>query len=47
MTHYGVMWMARALAIQYGDGHSINAFWQASQFWYNRLGKVDNYHITK
>ena len=40
MVYFGLKWMARGLAIQYGDGQSNNAFWLSDMYWYNRLGKV-------
>ena len=38
--HWGVIFMARALAIQYGDCDSLVQFWADAMHWYNRLNKV-------
>ena len=40
MIFYGLLYIARALATQYGDGKALNEFWKESLYWYNRLGKV-------
>ena len=41
MVHFGVMFMGRALAIQYGDGLALTEFWRAGMHWFNLLKKVD------
>ena len=41
MIFHGVTFLARGLAIQYGDGLANNAFWQAHMYFYNLLGKVE------
>ena len=41
MVFFGLTWMARGLAIQYGDGLANNAFWLSDMYWYNRFGKVN------
>ena len=43
MTFFGLLYCARALATQYGDGEALLEFWKESLYWYNRLGKVRNY----
>ena len=40
MVHFGVMFMGRALAIQYGDGLALTEFWRAGMHWFNVLKKV-------
>ena len=35
-----MIFMARALAIQYGDCDSLVQFWADAMHWYNRLNKV-------
>ena len=40
MTFFGLVYMARGLALQYGDGLSNNEFWRESIYFYNRFGKV-------
>lgn len=42
MTFFGLLYCARALATQYGDGEALLEFWKESLYWYNRLGKVRN-----
>ena len=42
MTFFGLLYCARALATQYGDGEALLEFWKESLYWYNRLGKVGN-----
>ena len=42
MTFFGLLYCARALATQYGDGEVLLEFWKESLYWYNRLGKVGN-----
>ena len=40
MIFFGLVYMARGLALQYGDGLSNNEFWRESIYFYNRFGKV-------
>jgi hypothetical protein len=39
-VHFGLMFLARKLAIQYGDGQAITGFWKDSLHWTHRLQKV-------
>ena len=40
MIHWGIIFEARALAIQYGDGECLVEFWRDSLHWYNLRKKV-------
>ena len=40
MIDSGVMLLGRRMAVEYGDGESILAFWRDSQHVFNLLGKV-------
>lgn len=40
MIFFALVYRARSLAIQYGDGSSGIEFWRHSLYWYNKLGKV-------
>ena len=40
MVDYGLSYEARRLAIQYGDGAAILAFWKDDIYWYTRSAKV-------
>ena len=40
MLDYGLSYEARRLAIQYGDGAAILAFWKDDIYWYTRSAKV-------
>ena len=41
MIAYGIKYMSKNLAIQYGDGQANNVYWQDAIFWYNRQNKVN------
>ena len=40
MLDYGLSYEGRRLAIQYGDGAAILAFWKDDIYWYTRSAKV-------
>ena len=40
MLDYGLAYKGRRLAIQYGDGAAILAFWKDDIYWYTRSAKV-------
>ena len=40
MIYYGLIGLARAMAIRYGDGLANVEFWKESLYWYNLHGKV-------
>ena len=44
MIYYGLIAMARSMAIQYGDGLANVQFWKESLYWYNLFGKVVMMH---
>ena len=46
MTFYGLMYMARYMACQYGDGLSNAEFWKSDIYLYNLKGKVKNHILT-
>ena len=40
MVDYGLSYEGRRLAIQYGDGAAILAFWKDDLYWYTISAKV-------
>ena len=46
MIYYGLIAMARSMAIQYGDGLANVEFWKESLYWYNLFGKVVMMHLS-
>ena len=44
MIYIGLIAMARAMAVQYGDGLTNVEFWKESLYWYNLYGKVEIIH---
>ena len=44
MIYYGLVAMARSMAVQYADGLANVEFWKESLYWYNLYGKVEIMH---